>query len=79
MGPADECHRLTKYPQDENGYADLGAALHAMGRNREAMDPLQEAEVLNPATCRCKTILVPCWDLWAISIRLSLTFAKRSN
>jgi Flp pilus assembly protein TadD len=41
-------HRLTKYPQDVNGYADLGAALRAMGRNQEAIAPLRQAELLNP-------------------------------
>jgi Flp pilus assembly protein TadD/mono/diheme cytochrome c family protein len=41
-------HKLSKYPQDVNGYADLGAALRAMGRNQEAIAPLREAEHLNP-------------------------------
>lgn len=41
-------HRLAKYPQDVNGYADLGAALRAMGRNQEAIAPLRQAEQLNP-------------------------------
>jgi tetratricopeptide (TPR) repeat protein len=41
-------HRLTKYPQDVNAYADLGAALRATGKNREAIATLQQAERLNP-------------------------------
>ncbi len=41
-------HKLAKYPQDVNGYADLGAALRAMGRNQEAIAPLRQAEKLNP-------------------------------
>lgn len=41
--------RLAKYPGDVNGYADLGAALHAQGKNREAISPLEQAAQLNPA------------------------------
>jgi Flp pilus assembly protein TadD/mono/diheme cytochrome c family protein len=41
-------HKLAKYPQDVNGYADLGAALRAMGKNQEAIAPLREAAQLNP-------------------------------
>jgi Tfp pilus assembly protein PilF/mono/diheme cytochrome c family protein len=41
-------HKLAKYPQDVNGYADLGAALRALGRNQEAIAPLREAAHLNP-------------------------------
>jgi tetratricopeptide (TPR) repeat protein len=40
--------KLAKYPHDLEGYADLGAALHAMGRNHEALIPLREAAILNP-------------------------------
>jgi Flp pilus assembly protein TadD len=45
---AEMRHRLAKYPQDVNGYNDLGAALRAMGRNQEAIAPLREAVSLNP-------------------------------
>lgn len=41
-------HKLAKYPNDINGYADLGAALRAMGKNQEAIAPLREAARLNP-------------------------------
>jgi Flp pilus assembly protein TadD/mono/diheme cytochrome c family protein len=40
--------RLAKYPHDLDGYADLGAALRAMGRNQEAVDPLREAARIKP-------------------------------
>lgn len=40
--------KLAKYPQEPSGYADLGAALRAMGKNQEAIGPLREAEQLNP-------------------------------
>lgn len=40
-------NRLAKYPQDIQGYADLGAALHAEGKNREAIGPLREAALLS--------------------------------
>jgi Tfp pilus assembly protein PilF/mono/diheme cytochrome c family protein len=45
---AEMRHRLAKYPQDVNGYNDLGAALRALGRNQEAIAPLREAASLNP-------------------------------
>ena len=41
-------HKVTKYPQEPSGYADLGAALRAMGKNQEAIGPLREAEQLDP-------------------------------
>ena len=41
-------HKLAKYPHEPSGYADLGAALRAMGRNQEAIGPLREAAQLNP-------------------------------
>jgi Flp pilus assembly protein TadD len=41
-------HKLAKYPQEPSGYADLGAALRAMGKNQEAIGPLREAAQLNP-------------------------------
>jgi Tfp pilus assembly protein PilF/mono/diheme cytochrome c family protein len=50
-------HRLTKYPEDVNGYADLGAALRAMGKNREAIAPLREAALLNPANVQVQNNL----------------------
>jgi tetratricopeptide (TPR) repeat protein len=50
-------HRLTKYPQDVNGYNDLGAALRAMGKNREAVAPLREAALLNPANVQVQNNL----------------------
>jgi Flp pilus assembly protein TadD/mono/diheme cytochrome c family protein len=40
--------KLAKYPSDLQGYADLGAALHAMGRNKEALAPLRDAARLQP-------------------------------
>lgn len=40
--------RLEKYPNDRQGFADLGAALHAKGRNQEALRPLREAVSLKP-------------------------------
>ena len=41
-------HKLAKYPQEPSGYADLGAALRAMGRNQQTIGPLREAAQLNP-------------------------------
>jgi Flp pilus assembly protein TadD len=50
-------HRLAKYPQDANGYAALGVALRATGRNREAIEPLQEAAALNPGNVQVQNNL----------------------
>jgi tetratricopeptide (TPR) repeat protein/mono/diheme cytochrome c family protein len=50
-------HRLAKYPQDVNGYADLGAALHAMGKNNEAIAPLRQAALLNSANVQVQNNL----------------------
>jgi tetratricopeptide (TPR) repeat protein len=50
-------HRLAKYPQDVNGYASLGVALQAMGKNREAIEPLQEAAALNPGNVQVQNNL----------------------
>jgi Tfp pilus assembly protein PilF/mono/diheme cytochrome c family protein len=41
-------HKLAKYPQEPSGYADLGAALRAMGKNQEALETLRQAAELNP-------------------------------
>jgi Flp pilus assembly protein TadD len=41
-------HKLAKYPDEPSGYADLGAALRAKGKNREALDTLRQAEKLDP-------------------------------
>jgi Flp pilus assembly protein TadD/mono/diheme cytochrome c family protein len=40
--------KLAKYPDNVDGYADLGSALRSMGRNREALTPLSEAVRLKP-------------------------------
>lgn len=40
--------RIAKYPKDLEGYADLGAALRAQGRNREALVALRKAARLKP-------------------------------
>jgi len=67
-------HKLAKYPHEPSGYADLGAALRAMGRNQEAIGPLREAA--QRTTFKCKTILVRYWVRSAISTRRSATSAK---
>jgi Tfp pilus assembly protein PilF len=40
--------KISKYPDEVEGYADLGTALRAMGRNKEALAPLREAARLQP-------------------------------
>jgi Tfp pilus assembly protein PilF/mono/diheme cytochrome c family protein len=50
-------HKLAKYPQEPSGYADLGAALRAMGKNQEAIGPLREAAQLNPANVQVQNNL----------------------
>ncbi len=50
-------HRLSKYPQDVNGYADLGAALRALGKNQEAIAPLRQAELLDPGNVQVQNNL----------------------
>jgi tetratricopeptide (TPR) repeat protein len=50
-------HRLAKYPLDVSGYASLGMALRALGKNREALDPLREAALLDPGNIQVQNNL----------------------
>jgi Flp pilus assembly protein TadD/mono/diheme cytochrome c family protein len=40
--------KIEKYPGAVDGYADLGSALHAQGRNSEALEPLLRAASIRP-------------------------------
>lgn len=40
--------KIEKYPNQVEGYADLGSALHATGQNREALEPLLKAAGIRP-------------------------------
>ena len=41
-------HRLEKYPHDVEGFAELGNALRAKGKNQEALGALSQAALLAP-------------------------------
>ncbi len=49
--------KLSKYPDEADGYADLGTALRAMGRNKEALEPLREAARLQPGDAQVQNNL----------------------
>jgi Flp pilus assembly protein TadD/mono/diheme cytochrome c family protein len=49
--------KISKYPDEIDGYSDLGTALHSMGRNKEAIAPLREAARLQPENAQVQNNL----------------------
>ncbi len=49
--------KISKYPDEVDGYSDLGTALRSMGRNREAIAPLREAARLQPENAQVQNNL----------------------
>lgn len=48
---------IAKYPEQRDGYADLGSALHSLGRNSEALEPLMRAAGIDPADAQVQNNL----------------------